>query len=149
MDRTDRASEADRVASATQSALRPHPGVAAAYLYGSVARGRFTSISDVDVAILFLPDIDFDGRRSIASRIAGDLSRAIPGAQLDVRDLDELPLAVQGRVLTEGRLLVSNDEPRRVRFEVAVRQRYFDFLPIQERLAAEGLRAMRERVGDG
>jgi len=52
-----------------------------------------------------------------------------------------------GRVLEEGRLLYSADEPGRVAFEVRTRSEYFDFLPTQRahrdqflrRVAAGGL----------
>ena len=38
---------------------------------------------------------------------------------------------MRGRVLEEGRLLYSTDEPGRVDFEVRTRSEYFDFLPTQ------------------
>jgi hypothetical protein len=64
-----------------------------------------------------------------------------------VRDIEELPLVVQGRILTEGRLVRSSDDVRRVRFETAVRMLYFDFLPFHARDVEEGLRSLRRRFG--
>ncbi|MGH3686523.1 MAG: hypothetical protein ACRDRU_10600 [Pseudonocardiaceae bacterium] len=62
-------------------------------------------------------------------------------------DLRRAPLRVRGRVLEEGQLLYSSDEPGRVAFEVRTRSEYFDFLPTQRahrdeflrRVAAKGL----------
>lgn len=71
------------------------------------------------------------------------------GREVDVHDLAGLPLAVRGRVLTEGVLVLSTDEDRRVRFEELTRRRYFDFLPFQERDTEEGLRGLRERIDGG
>jgi hypothetical protein len=43
--------------------------------------------------------------------------------------LDRAPLPLQGRVLTEGHVVWSRDERRRVRFTVETLSRYFDILP--------------------
>ncbi len=112
-------------------AVSSRPQIAAAYLYGSAATGHTTSLSDLDVAILFAEDVDAGSRRLIASSLAGELVRSLPGHAIDARDLDELPLVVQGRVLTEGILAGSNDAVRRVRFETGTRMRYFDFREFQ------------------
>lgn len=69
--------------------------------------------------------------------------------EVDVHDLDSLPLAVQGRVLTEGMLLLSRDEVRRGRLEERTRRRYFDFLPFQRADTEEGLTGLRERIRGG
>lgn len=69
----------------------------------------------------------------------------VSGARVDARDLDELPLAIVGAVLTEGVLVVSNDEDRRVVFERDTRLRYFDFLPIHIGEVREANAALRRR----
>lgn len=124
--------------------------MAAVYLYGSAAAGRTTSLSDVDVAVLF-GDASPDpvAARAVRSAIAGDLVHRFPGLFFDVRNLEDLPLAVRGRILTEGRLLVDRDPSRRVAFEVRTRMLYFDFLPFLTADTREGLRALRERFGSG
>lgn len=119
--------------------------VAAAYLYGSVARGDATPLSDVDVAILFVEEVGEQRRRELLAEIAAELVRHGVGCSLDVRDFGDLALTVQGRVLTEGVLAHANDEVRRVRFETSVRMRYFDFLPFHRRDIDEGLRSLRRR----
>lgn len=131
-------------------------GVAAAYLFGSAASGRATPLSDVDVAVL-LDDGLNDGRDAgsaregvlteITTALARDLGH--DAARIDVRDVERLPLAIQGRILTDGRLVVSGDDVRRVRFETRIRQRYFDFLPFLEADTREGLRSLREHYLDG
>jgi predicted nucleotidyltransferase len=128
-------------------AVRARAGVAAAYLYGSVARGETTSLSDVDIAVLFSEDLSESVRRDLMVDISSDLVRAGIGERLDLRDIEELPLVVQGRILTEGRLAHSNDDVRRVRFETSIRMRYFDFLPFHRRDVEEGLRSLRRRFG--
>ncbi len=136
-------------------AAAEHPEVAAAYVYGSMASGRSTPLSDVDVALLFAGERVDDRRRSVvAAAVGSEVARRMrdggsPAREVEVRDLEALPLAVRGSVLTEGRLAGSADEVRRVRFEELTRRRYFDFLPVLRRDAREGLEGLRERFLDG
>lgn len=100
-------------------------GVVIAYLFGSRARGDHRKTSDADVAILA------DRRLGLLARerLANELAEALEVPDVDVIVLDEVRLALRGRVLQEGQLLYSADEPRRVEFEVRTRSEYFDFLP--------------------
>lgn len=128
--------------------------VAAIYLYGSAARGRVTGLSDLDVAVLYCEGVGQDRRWQELPRLGSAIARSLAvegtGApDVDVHDLASIPIAVQGRVLTEGVLVLSTDEVRRVRFEERTRRRYFDFLPFQERDTEEGLAGLRERVDGG
>ncbi|MGH7564963.1 MAG: type VII toxin-antitoxin system MntA family adenylyltransferase antitoxin [Gemmatimonadota bacterium] len=123
------------------------PEIAAAYIYGSAARGEATPLSDVDMALLFVEDLSQRTRRDLLGQIAGDLVRQGVGPRLDVRDFEDLPLTVKGRVLAEGALVQSNDDVRRVRFETFVRMQYFDFLPFHRRDIEEGLHSLRRRFG--
>ncbi|MGH7573497.1 MAG: type VII toxin-antitoxin system MntA family adenylyltransferase antitoxin, partial [Gemmatimonadota bacterium] len=123
------------------------PEIAAVYVYGSAARGEATPLSDVDLALLFVEDQSERERRELLAQITGDLARHGAGPRLDVRDFEDLPLTVQGRVLAEGALVQSNDDVRRVRFETLVRMQYFDFLPFHRRDIEEGLHFLRRRFG--
>lgn len=126
--------------------------IAAVYLYGSTARGDATTLSDVDVAVLFARGHASPAERRMAmSEVAASVSERLHPrhTRVDVRDVETLPLVIQGEVVTEGRLAVGNDEPARVRFETGVRQRYFDFLPFREASVRPALRAMRERHSNG
>lgn len=126
----------------------------AVYLYGSTVRGRVTALSDLDLAVLFQQDVSEDRRWQVLPRLGSAVARRLAdgdgeGLEVDVHDLASLSLAVQGRVLTEGVLVLSVDEVPRVRFEDRTRRRYFDFLPFQQRDTEEGLRGLRERVDGG
>ena len=129
--------------------LSARPEIAAAYLYGSAARDRVTPLSDVDVGLLFAESVEPRTRRRIASEVASEMARSHPGESVDVRDLEDLPLVVQGHVLSEAALAGSNDERRRVSFEVAIRQRYFDFLPFHRADVSGGLQALRRKLRSG
>lgn len=129
-------------------------GAAAVYLYGSEARGRRTVLSDLDIAVLFADGVSEEERWEELPAFGSAVARALresrgARAEVDVHDLEALPLAVQGRVLTEGTLLLSRVAKRRVRFEERTRRRYFDFLPFQRVDTEEGLEGLRERLTDG
>lgn len=118
-------------------------GVQFAYLFGSRATGRHRPTSDADIAIMPGRSLSLLDEAGLADQLA----QALQVPAVDLVDLRRAPLRVRGRILAEGRLLYSADEPGRVAFEVRTRSEYFDFLPTQRvhrdrflrRVAAEGL----------
>lgn len=118
-------------------------GVQFAYLFGSRATGRHRPTSDADVAIMPGEPLDLLAEAALADQLA----QALRVPMVDLVDLRRVALRIRGRVLAEGRLLYSADEPARVAFEVRTRSAYFDFVPTQRahrdeflrRVAAKGL----------
>lgn len=117
------------------------PEIAAVYLYGSQATGDALPISDIDLALVLCagaaPDDPLFAER-VAVRVAEELETAL---EIDAHVVDTLPLAVLGRIVTTGVLLLERDASRRVEFETSTRRLYFDFLPLLERDAREALRS--------
>lgn len=130
-------------------ALRDQREVAAAYVYGSMARGRATPLSDVDVAVVLAPGVEPQARGGLQRRLIAVLERAAPGRPVEVRFLDELPVAVRGRVVTEGRLVCERDPAARVREEVKARMEYHDFLAFERAGLGPGLSGLRRHVVRG
>jgi predicted nucleotidyltransferase len=118
--------------------------VAAAYLYGSAARGEMTPLSDADIGLLIR------GPLSLLQKLDLELSVEVELASLgcglsDVRVVNEAPIALRGELVTEGILLYSADESERAEFETRARREYFDFLPFLERLRESYLRPSSEK----
>lgn len=122
--------EVDRDATieALSARLTREPGVIAAWVFGSVARGTSRPGSDVDVALLTgapasgtIDDLRLD--------LAADLASVI-GREVDLVVLDRAPTDLVHRVLRDGVLLIERDRSARIRFEVDARNRYFDMAPI-------------------
>lgn len=103
----------------------------AAYLFGSVARGMDSSRSDVDVGIL-LRKASSGELNDLRFALEGDLERAL-GRTTQVVVLNNAPPDLVHRVLRDGLLLLDRDRAARIRFEVRVRNEYFDLLPILNR----------------
>lgn len=117
-----------------------------AYLYGSIARKRPLPPSDIDVALLLSDEPPSSYERLVLEvEIQAALEDASQLSSLDVRSINQAPIMVQGTVVQEGILLYSRDKDTRVAFEVAVRKRYFDYLPTRERMERAFLRHIRER----
>jgi hypothetical protein len=102
-----------------------------AYLYGSMARGEDTHLSDMDIAILTEGDLtplqclDLEMGLELALEKAGY-------PQADVREVSRAPIIARGRVLTQGKELYCRDEEKRMAFEIRTRREYLDFLPFWE-----------------
>jgi hypothetical protein len=115
-----------------------------AYPYGSRARADAGSSSDWDVAI-FVGERGVPARSRIELDLAGRLEELSGARPIDVRIVDEAPLLVRGRILTEGILLHSIDEKERVRIERDTRTRHFDFKPVAERSFREYVESVAGR----
>ena len=111
--------------------LSATPGVAAAYVFGSVATATARPDSDVDVAVLFTatPPHTLNGARFA---LAGRLEAAL-GAPVDLVVLNNAPVDLSIRVLRQGRLLVDRDASARIGFEVRTRNEAFDLEPVLAR----------------
>lgn len=108
----------------------PRPGVAAAWLFGSVARGTARAGSDVDVAIL-TDDPSVRGLDALRLGLEGEIERAL-GIPTQLVVLDRAPADLAHRVLRDGILLCEPDRSARIRFEVRTRNEYWDLLPYLE-----------------
>ena len=131
----------DRVRVVMSQVLSDVPEVAAAYAYGSRFAGRPMPGSDLDIALVLAAGVRGDDpllAERVAGRVASELQASV---EIDAHIADDLPLPVQGRVVTQGVLVFERDPVRRVDFETSTRRLYFDFLPFLERDAKIGLAA--------
>src|SRR6478672_11767035 len=107
------------------------PEIAAAYLFGSVARGTAGPGSDVDLGLLYTDDPP----RTLAGLgldLEGDLERLL-GLPVQVVVLNRAPVDLVVRVLRDKKLLHEGNRARRVRFEVRSRMEFWDLEPFLRR----------------
>lgn len=108
------------------SALAEFPSVIAIILYGSVARGEQTPLSDIDICVLTEPDLTPDEWESLMSH---------SGPAIDLVLFQDLSPAIRYRVLTEGTILLSKDPSRVNRIRAETVREYLDLKPLLEQNA--------------
>jgi predicted nucleotidyltransferase len=117
--------------------FRANPGgIAAVYVYGSVARGTARDGSDVDVAVLF----ERDPPHTLEG-LHADLAHALEervGRRVDMAVLNHAPVDLTHRVLRDGILVIDANRSARIRFEVRTRNLYFDLEPYLRRYRRAG-----------
>lgn len=143
-------SVAGSVDTAVAETMAPHPEIAAAWVFGSEARGEARAESDVDVAVLFCdPGAKAASHHRLLGTLALDLEHALGGRRVDLVVLDARTSPIFAhRVLAEGRLVYEADVERRVDFEWRATVRYLDFRPTWERAARHARRGFLEWLED-
>jgi predicted nucleotidyltransferase len=131
----------DELARRVRPALEASPEIAAAWVFGSVARGEARPESDVDVAVLLRTPraTAADHHREIldlAARLEGASGRRVDLLVLGLHD----PIVVH-RVLSEGVLVYDADPDRRLDFTTDALARYLDWAPRFEAAANKSLAA--------
>lgn len=130
------------LAAIVADACREADGLQAAVLFGSALESD--QPGDVDVALLWQPELAAEERWRRANRIAADIEHRIAERDLDVdiKDLRDLPLVLQHRVLQTGTLAWVGDRRAWVRFNSETIPRALDFLPFYRRALRESARRL-------
>jgi predicted nucleotidyltransferase len=123
--------------------LNNNPKVSAAWLFGSVATGKAGKRSDIDIAVLFISTLSKYERFDLKLDLAGELTR-LAGHDVDVIDIQSVPLYFQHQVRKTGRLIIEKDHDYRIAFDVNSRQKYFDMIPV---LALRNQRLIQRATG--
>lgn len=121
--------------------LRRH-AVEDAYLFGSRARGKATTSSDVDVAVRFAGTGDGVSRLENLAAVEADLKPLlkVPADFICLNDASPL-LAFEAVV--RGQAVYTRDADQSFLYEVLVRHRYEEYLHVQ----AIFTEAMKRRLG--
>jgi len=98
-----------------------------AYLFGGLARGRFSPLSDIDLA-LFLEN----EKKSDYLEMFGHISGILGTGEIDLVILNKAPIPLTGRILQSRKVLVDKAPFLRHRFESISLRMFFDF-SIKER----------------
>jgi len=111
--------------------LATQPDVAAAYVFGSVAQGRATARSDVDIALLLAEPSDpvrlAERRLQLMEQLALYADHPV-----DVVVLNRNSVLLQHQALSAGRLVYERDREARVRFEVIAGKQHADAIPARD-----------------
>ncbi len=103
-----------------EARLSREPDIVFAYLHGSFMSGE--SFRDVDIGVYTRSGKDF----SFESDLSYELSRAT-GFEIDMKIINEAPVAFQMAVLRDGKLILSNNDDVRTDFIEDVGRRYREY----------------------
>ena len=103
----------------------------AVYVFGSVARGTEHAKSDIDIAVLY-PDGGQSRLEDLPLDIEDDLQKEL-GRALQIVVLNQASADLVHKVLRDGILVLETDRSLRIRFEVRLRNQYFDIKPYLDR----------------
>ena len=136
--------EASALDAGLAAILRDVPEVAAAWVFGSFARGAVSKDSDLDLALLLRrrEKKPADVYMELAT-VAARAERLAGGRPVDVVLIEAQGPIFQHEVLAEGRLVYDADPERRVDFESDAHVRYFDYLPTHNLAAREAISGAR------
>ena len=131
------------IARAVVRCLSRRREIQAAYIFGSVARGRARPDSDIDVAVLVSPQAR--GVDPLAYRLGlmAELGSALRRPDVEVVVLNDAPPLLAHRVLSQGRLVYERSASTRIRFQVQTANRYADLIPLYE----THIRYLKKQVG--
>lgn len=139
----------EAIVAAIEDILASDETVIAAYLFGSHARQRAHSLSDVDVAVLLVAELDSSQRFARVLEIGSALEERLPGA-VDVVDLRQAPPLLRFRIIQTGQLVVERDRTARCLFQMRSMNTYYDARRyLRQQQSAAVRRIQQEGLGRG
>lgn len=95
-----------------------------AYLFGGLAEGKVTPLSDIDIAV-FLKSVNdvAEYKLGLFERLADSLGTS----EIDLVILNTAPISLTGRILQKKQILIDKDPPSRHVFESVSLRKFFDF----------------------
>ena len=116
-------------------AVFDRPGVAAVYLFGSLAQESTNPLSDIDLAYL---GTDSEAEERLYDPLYEALQRLLGEGNFDLIPLRRAPLHLQFHVAMEGSLLLARDPIAVEDFSARAIVRYLDFKPYRDAYFATG-----------
>lgn len=124
-------------------AFAAEPAVAAAYLFGSVARGEAGPESDWDIGVVYR-DRTSASHEKVATNLALGIGRVLGTDAVDVIDLEAQGPIFCHQVLCDGHRIYEADRNRRIDFESETLVFAHDFRPTYD-IATRGKAAALRR----
>jgi uncharacterized protein len=149
--RKPRATMSERMESSTDidlpaisAAAASCDALAAAWLFGSLARGEGRPTSDLDLAVLVSPDAHARAAAQLAE-LSLALERHSPSGRVDVVILGRQGPVFRHRVIKEGVLVLDRDPALRRAFETRTIIDYLDWKPTHDIAMASTMAGLRRR----
>jgi predicted nucleotidyltransferase len=116
-------------------------GVGLAYLFGSANSSRFRPLSDIDIAVRFMPGHTPDDFFRLSALLEVKLARLLR-RKIDISILNLASPLLRYEVVKNGAVLFSVNDEERILFHIRAYRDYDDFCHAQQFY----IRALRERL---
>lgn len=97
-----------------------------AYLFGTYAKNSTSPLSDIDIAIYLDEKIKEEERFNFRLELIARVSKLLKREDIDLIILNDSYISLAYEVIYYGKLIFSNNELKRIRFEAKVMSLYFD-----------------------
>ncbi len=105
------------------SEIEGFPEIKHLLLFGSLAAGNATSLSDIDISYIADRPVTFTNELDLLSY----LNRTIGTDEIDVTDFNKAPLPLQYKILSEGKVIFSINPIEIANLKEKIFPLYFDF----------------------
>jgi hypothetical protein len=110
-----------------KSIFKTHPGIVAAYIFGSRVYGKGRKTSDYDFAILNKEQYALDKQLDLTLKLAQTLDVKLDS--IDLIELNRAPAELAFEVISKGKLIYCRNDDLRVEFETRLLREYLDLKP--------------------
>jgi predicted nucleotidyltransferase len=144
VDQNSRVQPLDANAMARLAAALDRPEVVTAFLIGSQARGSAGPLSDVDVAVLHIPELTSRERLDLRLSLGASAGAALGTSEIDIVLLNGAPPLLRHRAIRDGVRLLDHRPAERIEFEVRTLNDYVDTEPLRRLLSRRLRRSIVE-----
>lgn len=110
--------------------------VTAAYLFGSMAKGKTTGESDIDLGLLLKDDFNLLANFDYKLRLIRELEE-LTSKRMDIVFINTADPILQYEIRKHGKLVFERDKQKRIAYEILARKMYFDFLPMHKKYISQ------------
>ena len=102
--------------------LMENENIIFAYLFGSLSKGGFHPLSDIDLALYIkrVKTLDY-------LKLFGEISETLGTDEIDLVILNNAPLSLAGRILQARKILTDKNSRIRHKYESMTLRKFFDF----------------------
>lgn len=132
-----------QISAKVREELAVEEDIVAVYLFGSLAQERAHTLSDVDVAVVFVRGTEGETLFRRTLEIGARLEKALQ-APVDVVTLNQAPPLLCFQVIKTGQLVLERDRTERCLFHMRAMNAYYDAKPYLDYQRAETMRRIQE-----
>ncbi len=123
--------------------------ISAVLLFGSMARGKETALSDVDLAVLYAKDLSGHELNRVHSDVQEIITDVLTTDDIDLINLNTAPLSMQYGAIKQAKILVLNNRTEYIDFWEQTVKYYLDFKPLLDECNQVMLKTLAGRAVHG